>query len=409
MVRNTNSATPASPYRWAVLGIAWLSFFAVAASWYVMPTLEKTLIQLYQVTSQQYRTAFALPFLVAGVLAIAGGVLADRWGIRKTASLGVVVSGLGFIGRAHVAGYGSLLLAMALVGVGFGLLLPNLPKLVSVWFPPREAGLATGIYNTALMGGIATGLAGAPLLPGWTTGNIILGAVVAVLGILFFAIVRDAPPGRGGTLPLLRSPALEGLATALRSRSAWAASGAVFLGMAGIVAFQGVLPRGLNEVYGLSMATGGQVSSLITYLGIVGALTLPALAERLRRRKLFMVWLPISFGTMAFFTWLAGGNTTLLWLGTCVAGYLSGGALPLAMAVPAFLPRVEDDPVQAQHVGGAAGLLGSLMGFGGFVGLPLIVSPVIASFGYTWGFLVATALYAAQAVFALAVVVPKGE
>ncbi len=53
------------------------------------------------------------------------------------------------------------------------LIMPNLPKLVNIWFPPGQTGLATGIYNTGLMGGLATGLVIAPYLPGWSRGNIL--------------------------------------------------------------------------------------------------------------------------------------------------------------------------------------------------------------------------------------------
>lgn len=402
MDQHNLSQSPVTPYRWVVLGIAWLSFFSLAMSWYVMPTLEPMVLNLYRITPQQYSTALTIPFLVAAVLAIGGGMLADRLGIRIAASLGVLIAGLGFVARAHVAGYISLLVPMMLVGVGLGLLLPNLPKLVSIWFPPHEAGLATGIYNTGLMGGTGTGLVLAPLLPGWTAGNLILGAWVLALAVVFFVIVRDAPAGR--RLP--RASALEGLRVAARSRSVRAAAVAVMVAVAGMVSFQGALPRGLHEVYGLSMAEGGRVASLVTYLGIAGALTLPALADRLRRRKLFLVTLPVAFSTIMFLTWLGGESTTVLVVGASVAGYLAGGSLPLLMEVPAFLPRVKEDPVEAQHVGGAAGLVGSLMNLGGFIGLPFIVLPVIASAGYTLGFLVAAGLFAAQALFALRIAVP---
>lgn len=385
----------ADSYRWIVLGIAWLSFFVLAMAWYIMPTLEHEITAIYNISPAQYSTALTFPFLIAGLLALLGGMLADRFGVKKAASLGIIIAGCGILLRVNTGTFLTLLFPMIIVGVGMGLIMPNLPKLVNIWFPPEETGLATGIYNTGLMGGLSTGLVIAPFLPGWSSGNMILGTLVIICGILFFFIVRDAPARK--EIPV--APLLEGITTATKSRSTWAATLAVFMAMAGMVAFQGAFPGGLNKVYGLSMAAGGQIASLITYLGLVGSLTLPLLANKLGKRRLFVTILPLSFSVIMILTWTMGNNTTILWLGTAIAGYLAGGSLPLIMEVPAFLPRIKNDPVQPQHVGGVSGMLSSLMNIGGFVGLPFIVMPVILKFGYTWGFLTAAVLFAFQTIF----------
>ncbi len=393
-----------APYRWVILGIAWLSFFAVAMSWYIMPTLEHQLLDLYNISPAQYSAALTAPFLVAGLLSIGGGMLADRLGIRVAGAIGVVVAGIGIFGRSYVEpDFAYLMGPMMVVGVGLGFVMPNLPKLVSVWFPPDETGLATGIYNTGLMGGIATGLVIAPFLPDWSTANMVLGAAIILLGLVFFAVVRDAPLGK--ELPL--ASLVEGLGAAVRSKSVWATTLAVAVALAGMVSLQAALPAGLNAEYGLPMSTAGQIASLISYFGILGALTLPALADRLNLRRLFLVALPISFSVIMYLSWLSGENTTVLWLGTAVAGYLAGGSLPLLMEVPAFLPRIEGDPVRWEHVGGAAGLIGSMLNIGGFAGFPFIVMPVIISSGYSAGLLLAAALFASQALFVLGIELPR--
>lgn len=392
-----------SNYRWAILGIAWFSFFSIAMAWYIMPILEHELIEMYKITPSQYSTALTFPFLIAGILSIGGGILADKLGIRKAASLGIIIAGCGILGRAHVGEFASLILSMMAVGVGMGLIMPNLPKLVSVWFPPEETGLATGIYNTGLMGGVSTGLIVAPVLPGWVSGNIILGLIIVIMGIIFFAIVRDTPPGK--ELPPLAL--LDGLKAAVKSKNAWAAAFATFLGTAGMISIQGSYPAALHKVYGLSMAYGGQVASMITYFAILGSITLPAIADRLRWKKLFFVLLVVGFPAAFLITWVLGDNKIILWVGTIISGYLTGGSLPMLMEVPTFLPRLKDDPVQEQHVGGVSGLLTSLMNIGGFAGLPFLVMPVIMSYGYSQGFLVAGLIFAGQAIFGLMIAFPN--
>lgn len=385
------------PYRWLILAIAWLSFFGLAMAWYIMPTLEYQIIEDYSITTAQYSRALTMPFLIAGILSIGGGMLADRLGLRRAASLGILIAGCGFLLRSSTASYQILLMAMFLVGTGLGLVMPNLPKLVSIWFPPEETGLATGIYNTGLMGGISTGLVIAPVLPGWSTGNLILGSIVIVLGILFFIIVRDSPPGK----EITKIPLLEGIQTASKSKNSWFTAMAVFFGLAGMVSIQSSLPAALNSVYDIPMETGGRVASMITYAGVLGSLTLPTLAERSGKLKKNLILLILGFPIFMYLTWLIGGQISfILWGGTILAGYIAGGSLPIFMSVPVYLPDIKSDPVQPQHVGGASGMLSSLMNLGGFIGFPFIVTPIIISAGYSTGLLVACILFATQAVFA---------
>ncbi|MFB6109309.1 MAG: nitrate/nitrite transporter [Halodesulfurarchaeum sp.] len=388
--------------RWAILGLAWAVFFSVSMAWYVMPTLQSKILELYGITGGQFQLALTLPFGIAALLCIPGGILADRLGIRQAATMGMLISGVGFLLRSQTGGFAVLLGSMSLVGVGLGMVMPNLPKLVSVWFPPDETGLATGIYNTGLMGGISTGMVLAPFLPGWGLGNLLLGAIVIGFTIAFYLVVRDAPPGK----ELPPTALIEGLQRAVRSKNTWVAAFAVFAGLAGMVSIQGELPLALHHVYGISPATGGQIASLITYGGIVGSLTIPSIATKLDRRKAVLVAAAVGFGVVEFPVWLTG-NTTLLFIGTAIAGYLAGGALPIIMEVPTWLPRVDSDPVEAQHVGGASGLMTAMMTLGGFIGLPFIVGPVIAAKGYTIGFLVAMIIFSFQGILGIFFTLPE--
>lgn len=390
--------------RWIVLTIAWSAFFGIAMSWYTMPTLQPRIVEIYQITSQQFRLALTLPFLVAGVLAIPGGMIADRVGIKRAASFGIFVAGIGFLIRSIGGNFVDLISAMTVIGIGLGLILPNLPKLVNVWFPPSETGLATGIYNTGLLAGLSTGLVVAPYIPGWKSGNLLFASVIFVLSILFFLIVEDTPPGK----ELPDTNLWEGINRALRSRNAIIASIAMFAGLTGMVAIQGEFPVALNQTYGIDQATGGQIAAVISYSGVVGSLTIPPIANRLRRRKAVLVVSALGFGIIELPVWMTG-HTTILFVGTAVAGYLAGGVLPVIMEVPAWLPLIENDPVDAQHVGGASGLLTSMMNVGGFVGLPFIIGPTIGAFGYTVGFALAMAIFAFQGLLGVFLTFPDLE
>lgn len=390
--------------RWLVLAIAWSSFFAIATAWYVMPTLQPDITEIYGISASEFRLALTIPFLIAALLAIPGGMIADRVGIRRAASVGIAIAGCGFLVRSYTAGLGSLLGAMMLVGVGLGLTMPNLPKLVSVWFPPEETGIATGIYSTGLLGGISTGLILAPWLPTWTTGNVLLGSLILLLAGVFFTVVRDAPPGTTRET----SPLADGIKRAVRSRNTWLAAIGVFGGTAGMVAIQGELPVGLLTVYEIPTVTGGRIASVISYGALVGSLTIPTIATKLSRRRAILFGISTGFGVIMLPVWMIG-EVHVLYIGSAAAGYMAGGALPILLEVPTWLSRIESDPINHEHVGGASGLLIAMMNLGGFIGLPLVVGPVIEVQGYTVGFLIAMILFAFQGIFGLGIEFPASS
>ncbi len=404
-------------YRWVILLLSWLAIFSMPVGWYFMPGLQGAVIQLYGIASGTlYLTIFTSPFLLAAIVALPGGMLADNLGIKRAASLGILVSAIAYLIRGFwISGPMSLLFAMSLAGVGFGLLFPNLPKLVGVWFPPNQSGLATGVYNTGMMAGFSTGmllgpplnsmLGGGTLAQSWPLMNYGLGALMVLLTIIFYVAVQDTPPGK----ELPPTPLIEGVQKALHSRSAWGAAIAVFLSMGGMFSFQSQMPTALNTVYGISMATGATIASVVTWAGIVGALILPSIADRVGRRKPFQIIYPVMTGLTLFLTWYFAQYTVVLWIGVAIGGLFGGGTLPMFMSVPPMLPQVKGDPVEPQHIGGASGLLIAFMTLGGFLVLPYLIFPLISSIGWLGGYTMAFVVFAAGALMAFVIVEPSPE
>ena len=82
------------------------------------------------------------------VLAIAAGVIMDRWGIRRSIFFGALVIGLSAVLRSAASGFYSLLFFVALFGVGGPMISIGCPKTIATWFQGRERGTAVGIYTT---------------------------------------------------------------------------------------------------------------------------------------------------------------------------------------------------------------------------------------------------------------------
>jgi MFS family permease len=135
---------------------------------------------------------FALP----GVLvALPGGMVSDRFGMKKTGIVSLVLMVAGtfifavsevplhaYVGRV-VSGVGGLTLAVVL------------PQLVSRWFMGRELGVAMGIYNTAMPLGTVLSLNVFSLLGsslGWRV-PVSLTTVASIIALLVFLLLYKEP------------------------------------------------------------------------------------------------------------------------------------------------------------------------------------------------------------------------
>ncbi|MEM3139808.1 MAG: MFS transporter, partial [Archaeoglobaceae archaeon] len=215
--------------KWIILAVSWFLFGSLVFAWYAMGTLAPILIKLYGVDQTQYSLAFTVPWLIAGILAFPAGIIADKFGIRATATAGVLVAAVGTFLKAQSIDFSSLILAQILLGIGLGFTLVNLPKIISAWFPPQQVGLATGIYMTALMIWLSLGLTLAPYFNSWSEINLYGGILICLATVFFIVLVRDAPPGV--TIP--KANVLEGAKKSLTNMAILATSLGTFTAMAG--------------------------------------------------------------------------------------------------------------------------------------------------------------------------------
>ena len=182
-------------FRWVVLGVAWLAMVGMGWVLYLTPALAYDLVPDLGLTPTQVTLIFTAPMLMGIFFNITGGALGDRYGIRPVVTIAIVLAGLGTLIRAWVSSFAGLFVLSCLFGIGNGVAFPNLPKLVAVWFPPKEAGLASGIYFTGLMVGVGVGLVTSSYFGGWRAAFLYTGIVLTGIAFLWLLLARNTPRG----------------------------------------------------------------------------------------------------------------------------------------------------------------------------------------------------------------------
>ena len=137
-------------------------------------------------------TAFAVLSLL---LHYPAGMLADRYGPATPATIGLVAVALAMAWIPLLRDLTTLLVLMALFGVGHGFVFPSASSLVSRGADPEQHGLVTGLFYALLVAGVAVGapvMAAVASLSNFGVG-IWSSAWISLLGIAFLGRALASP------------------------------------------------------------------------------------------------------------------------------------------------------------------------------------------------------------------------
>ena len=148
-----------SPYRWWVLTMASLAQFAVfGLSLMCMPALFYEISQKSGFHLNQLLFAWGMVSLAGLIANISAGMLGDRFGVRWVCGLGLIACTIFGASRALSSNFATFMVIMFLFGCSIPLITVNVPKILGMWFPPQQLGLANGIAFASNGSGIALAL-----------------------------------------------------------------------------------------------------------------------------------------------------------------------------------------------------------------------------------------------------------
>jgi MFS family permease len=178
-------------YRWKIIAAAAFCFLIYAIVLQSIPPILGILIDMLHISYAEAGMLMSLALLPAIVLSFPGGLLVDRFGVRITGIVSLVIVMLGTVIVAMGNSYWVLGLGRLIMGLGATILVVALPKIITTWFAGHEIGLAMGVYHTAFPLGTILALNFAGILAyglGWRVpiwGSVVLCAVTLLLFIIF--------------------------------------------------------------------------------------------------------------------------------------------------------------------------------------------------------------------------------
>ena len=192
--------------RYRVLHMTWFAFFLTFVVWFNFAPFAPTVKAELGLSEPQLRTIALCNVAFTVPARIIVGMILDRLGPRLTYSGLLIYAAIPCLTFAFAQDFNQLVysrLALSIVGCGFVIGI----RMVAEWFPPREIGLAEGIYggwgNFGSAGAAFTlptvAAATAFLAAGqlnWRLAIALTGIVAAVYGVVYLFSVQDTPPGK---------------------------------------------------------------------------------------------------------------------------------------------------------------------------------------------------------------------
>jgi cyanate permease len=280
-------------YRWVILVVFMLVVIFNQLLWITFAPITSHAAAYYQVDDLSIGL-LSMSFMIAYlVVSIPASWVIDTYGFRLAVGIGAVLTAIFGLMRGLVASsYTLVLIAQVGIAIGQPFILNAVTKVAARWFPLQERATASGLGSLAMYLGILGGMLVTPSLSlqiGITNMLLVYGIGAIAAGIIFLIFSRERPPTPPGSLDQEeRALMFDGLKQALRKRDFLLLMFIFFIGL-GVFNSVTTWIEDIVRPRGFSITEAGLAGGLMIVGGVIGALVLPSLSDRKRRRVPFII------------------------------------------------------------------------------------------------------------------------
>ncbi len=317
-------------YRWVALAASMLVVAFNQMLWITFAPITGTAAAFYGVSDLSIGL-LSMCFMIAYLFdSIPASWVIDAHGFRLAVAMGAVLTGgFGLMRGLVAAEYALVLAAQIGIAVGQPFILNAVTRVAARWFPLDERATAAGFGSLAMYLGLLAGMLLTPLVTlrlGLEAMLRLYGAGAAAAAIVFLALVRERPPTPPGPPgEEVRALMFDGLRQVLRKREFLRLMFIFFIGL-GVFNSVTTWIEDIVRPRGFSITQAGLTGGLTIIGGVIGAVLMPTLSGRSRRRVPFIVWmLALAVPGLAGVT--LAPSAALLYLGSFILGFalLSAG------------------------------------------------------------------------------------
>lgn len=356
-------------YRWYILILGALTnMLAYAIPSMCLPVLFSEISGDLNLNLVQIGLVWGIGALPGILTALVGGAVGDRFGPKRVLILCCLLAGLAGALRGLSYDFGSLMATVFLFGLLTPFITMNTLKTCGLWFPRGQLGLASGFLSVGmalgfLVGSLISATFLSPWLGGWRNVLFLYGFACMLLCIPWY-FTRPAPhPIVFSVEHTGRLTMRQALSRVARIRNVWLL-GLAILGIGG--SFQatiGYLPLYLRRAGWPAVGADGATAAYYA-ASLLCVIPIAMWSDRLGSRR--KVLLGAALSTIIGISWLALGNSPMVWGAVIMSGFARDGFMAVFMTM-----IIETDGVGPLYAGTATGLAMVFSGIGNLVAPPL--------------------------------------
>lgn len=319
-------------YRWIMLSVFMLAIAVNQVMWITFAPITSDATVYYGVSDLEIGILSMCFMIVYLFVSIPASWIIDTYGIRIGAGIGVIFTALFGLMRGLVGvDYNMLLISQIGIAIGQPFLLNSITKVAARWFPISERATASGLGTLSMYVGILAGMSLTPfLVNGSGLGGTlyIYGIISVVSAVVFIVLARERPL----TAPCLpgqeeRALAIDGLKLIFRNRDFKWLMLIFFIGLGVFNAVTTWIENILGP-RGFTAEQAGITGGLMIIGGIFGALIIPILSDR-RKKRIPFILIALAGSTLGLAGITFATNYQLLLVSATVFGFflLSSGPI----------------------------------------------------------------------------------
>ena len=280
-------------YRWVMLSVYMFIVIVNQLLWITFAPITSDAALFYNVSDIQIGVLSMCFMIVFIFVSIPASWIIDTYGIKIGVGIGAVLTGIFGLMRGMVGSdYTLILTAQIGIAVGQPFLLNAITKLAARWFPIAERATASGLGTLAMYIGILAGMLLTPYLSskfGISEMLYIYGVISIIAAFIFILFSKERPR----TAPCHayqeeRSLVFDGLKNTLKNKNFYLLLLIFFVGL-GIFNSVTTWIEDILRPRGFSAEQAGYAGGMMILGGILGALIMPMLSDKYKKRKIFII------------------------------------------------------------------------------------------------------------------------
>lgn len=356
-------------YKYVILVIICLCGFNAIYFQYQMSPIANEIMAQYNLSKIQYSALFTAAMTPAIFISLFCGIIVDKVGAKRIVFLCLCLSALGLWIRVFTDKYIILYLCMMVQGFAATFVASTDAKLLGEWFSPRATSVCIGLYLASTAVGMTIGTATTGMLPSvkfaYTTS-----AVIATCVALIWLLFMKEKCGEQSDEQKEKRAIRRSLKVVFQDRNLILACIAILCTYGCYMVISSFLPAILQEVKGMSKIDAGSTASAVSIGYLIGSLTVPAIAAKIGKYRLFVFALA-AMGTVLTILINFANPGILLTILLVLTGYTGGGIMPMFLSLPIRLKSIG-----LENAGTAGGLINTFMLAGAVIIPSYVVLPI---------------------------------